>query len=108
MINKKIFEKPSLKYGVVGIILGILIIFFTWFVRLTNSDIGLNIILALMYIPTEILSFFRPCPSSGFGCLYYGVNFALFTAPIYLGLLGFFIGYLVEKIQKKKKNGKKK
>lgn len=97
MIKSKILTVPKIKYGFVGIALGCLIIFFAWFVRITKSDLGLNIILALMYIPTEILSFFRPCPYTGFGCLYYGVDLMVFTSPVYLGLLGFLLGELIEK-----------
>ena len=92
--------KLRFKYGFYGILIGIL--FNVLDIFLKKTDIGINIILAMMRLPTLIISIIKPCPYTGFGCLYYGVDFALVTSPLYLGFIGFIIGLLMKKLGKKK------
>ena len=97
-MTKNLFKRREYRYGFYGVLIGILFNILDVFLR--KTDVGINIILALMRLPTLIISIIKPCPYTGFGCLYYGVDFALFTSPLYLGLLGFLIGLVMEKLRK--------
>ena len=91
---KNLFRKIEIKYGLYGVLLGFLIIIFDKF--FSSTEFGLNIVLTLVSIPTRIISLINPCQLKGFGCLYYGVDLAVFNSTIYLGILGFLIGTLVK------------
>jgi len=99
MINKKIFEKTKIKYGLIGFGVGILIyVFGVFFYHINIVETFINI---LIYLPfkfyLKIYNILNLCP----GCVDNAFGLALVTMPIYLGLLGFLIGYIIEKIKKK-------
>lgn len=97
--QKHFIKKTEVRYSLWGIIIGFIIIIYAEFVYYTK--IGGNILLALTFLPTMIFGLIKSCPPTSL-CLYYGVDLAVFTAPIYLGILGFLIGLFIEKLRKKK------
>lgn len=100
MINKEILKKPRIKYAAIGIGFGIFVYIFSLFTYSTNfGEIVVNALIILPFrLYLYIYDILNLCP----GCADKAFGLALITMPIYLGLLGFFIGILREKLRKKK------
>ena len=94
--------KTTIKYAFLGVFIGIFLIVLSYIISYTIRHKGNNFLILLFYIPNRVYTHFFPCPYTGLGCLYYGLDIVTYLSPIYLGILGFLIGLLVEKLRKKK------
>ena len=101
MINKEIFKKPRIKYAAIGIGFGIFIYIFSLFAYSTNfGEIVVNALIILPFkLYLKIYDMLNLCP----GCADNAFGLALITMPVYLGIIGFLIGLLIEKLTNKNK-----
>ena len=106
MINKITFKKPRIKYGIIGFCF-LILIYILSILTYTTIHFVENFVNVLIIIPFELYLRVYPllniCPYNlKSECILYGLNLVIFTAPIYYGILGFLIGWFIEKIRKKK------
>ncbi len=100
MINKRIFKRPRVKYGIIGLVIGILTYIYGIFAYSTKSgEFFINSIISLPFqFYLKLFKLFNLCPR----CVDEVFGLAIVTMPIFICILGYLIGLLIEKLRDKK------
>jgi len=60
----------------------------------------IDLLIAIMFIPLRIYTHFWHCSETGMGaCLFWGLEEVIFASPIYFGIIGFLLGFIIDKIK---------
>ena len=99
------YQKYWFKFSLYGFFTGILISVYVFFSFLNNFGEFLSNV--LIYVPFKLIfsiaTNFHLCPSDSISqCGWHALDLAIFSSPFFYGILGLVIGFVFDKVHKKK------